>query len=85
MAYNKIIYNEDAKVLQPDQQIITEIVQGVTRGSSILPLMRRLPDATSGTAVMNVLDTLPITYWVDEGVNNGLKQTTNSSRKNKKL
>ena len=85
MAYNKIISNEDAKVLQPDQQIITEIVQGVTRGSSILPLMRRLPDATSGTAVMNVLDTLPITYWVDEGVNNGLKQTTNASWKNKKL
>ena len=85
MAYNNIISDADAKVLKPEQQIITEIVQGVTRGSTILPLMNRLPDATSDTAVMNVLDTLPVSFWVDEGVNDGLKQTTKSAWANKKL
>ena len=69
----------------PEQEIINGIVQGVIQGSSILPLMRRLPDATSDVAVMNVLDTLPITYWVDEGVANGRKQTTKASWERKKL
>lgn len=85
MAYNSIISKEDAKVLTPDQQIIDEIVTGIVQGSSILPLMRRLPDATTGVASMNVLDTLPVSYWVDEGVNGGLKQTTNVAWKGKKL
>lgn len=85
MAYNNIISNEDAKVLQPEQEIIDSIVQGITQGSTILPLMRRLPDMVSGTATMNVLDTLPVTYFVNEGVNNGRKQTTRAAWKNKKI
>ena len=85
MAYNSIISKDDAKVLTPDQQIIDEIVTGIVQGSSILPLMRRLPDATTGVASINVLDTLPVSYWVDEGVNGGLKQTTNVAWKGKKL
>lgn len=85
MAYNLKVSEKDAKALIPEQEIIDGIVQGITKGSSILPLMRRLPDATSDTAVMNVLDTLPITYWVDEGVANGRKQTTNASWEKKKL
>ena len=47
--------------------------------------MRRLPDMVSGTASMNVLDTLPVTYFVNEGVNNGRKQTTRAAWKNKKI
>ncbi len=85
MAYNNIISNADAKVLQPEQEIVDSIVQGITQGSTILPLMRRLPDMVSGTATMNVLDTLPVTYWVDEGVSNGRKQTTRASWKGKKI
>ena len=85
MAYNLQVNANDAKVLVPEQQIIDDIVQGIIRGSSILPLMRRLPDATSDVAVMNVLDTLPITYWVDEGVANGRKQTTKASWDKKKM
>ena len=85
MPYNSIISAKDAKVLTPDQQIVGEIITGVTKGSSILPLMNRLPDATTGQVTMNVLDTLPISFWVDEGVNDGLKQTTNVAWKGKKL
>lgn len=85
MAYNNIISNEDAKVLQPEQEIVDSIVSGITQSSTILPLMRRLPDMVSGTATMNVLDTLPVTYFVDEGVSNGRKQTTRASWKGKKI
>ena len=85
MAYNKLISSDDAKVLQPEQQIVSEIVTAVTQGSSVLSQMKRLPDATAGVATINVLDTLPVSYWVDEGVNDGLKQTTNASWKGKKL
>jgi len=85
MAYNNIISNEDAKVLQPEQEIVDSIITGITQGSTILPLMRRLPDMASGTATINVLDTLPVTYFVDEGVSNGRKQTTRASWKGKKI
>ena len=85
MAYNLQVSANDAKVLTPDQQIISEIVKGITTSSTILPLMRRLPDATTGTATINVLDTYPVAFWVDEGVNGGLKQTTNASWKNVKM
>lgn len=79
MAYNLRVNENDAKALKPEQEIIDGIVQGITKGSSILGLMNRLPDATSDIAKMNVLDSLPVTYWVDEGVNDGLKQTTKAS------
>lgn len=85
MAYNLKVNEKDAKALVPEQEIIDGIVQGITQGSSILPLMRRLPDATSNTASFTVIDSLPVTYWVDEGVNNGRKQTTNAAWKNKKI
>lgn len=85
MAYTNVISNDDAKVLQPEQEIVDSIVQGITQNSTILPLMRRLPDMVSGTATMNVLDTLPVTYFVDEGVSNGRKQTTRASWKGKKI
>jgi HK97 family phage major capsid protein len=85
MAYNLQVTGGDAKVLTPDQQIISEIVKGITTSSTILPLMRRLPDATTGTATLNVLDTYPVAFWVDEGVNGGLKQTTNAAWKGVKM
>lgn len=85
MAYNLQVSANDAKVLTPDQQIVSEIVKGITTSSTILPLMRRLPDATSGQATINVLDTYPVAFWVDEDVNGGLKQTTNASWKGVKM
>lgn len=85
MAYNLQISSNDAKALTVDQQIVSEIVKGITESSTILPLMRRLPDATASTATINVLDTYPVAFWVDEDTNGGLKETTNAAWKGVKM
>lgn len=85
MAYDLQISGADAKVLTPDQEIISGITEGIIRGSSILPLMNRLPNMTTGTAYFPVLDVLPQAYFVDEGIDNGRKQTTNQAWKDKKI
>lgn len=80
-----MISKEDVKALLNDQKLTDEIFQGVVKGSSILPYMRKLPNMTSGQAYVNVLDALPVTYWVDEDKNNGRKETTNAEWKGVKL
>jgi HK97 family phage major capsid protein len=81
--YNKVITRDDAEGLVADQKIIDEIIKGVTEQSSILPLMRKLPNMTSKTASLAVLSALPEAYCVEGDT--GLKQTTNAMWKNKKL
>lgn len=85
MIYDSIITAEDAKVLQPSEEIVDGIIEGVRQGSAILPLMTKLRNMTSSEATMNVLDALPMAYFVDEGVNNGRKQTTKVAWKGKKI
>lgn len=85
MAFNLKVNESDAKPLVPEQEIINGIMSGIRQGSTILPLMTKLPDATSDTAVITALDALPIAYFVDEGVSNGRKQTTSAGWKNVKL
>ena len=85
MAFNLKVNERDARPLIPEQEIIDGIMSGIRQGSSILPLMTKLPDATSDTAVITALDALPIAYFVDEGVSNGRKQTTSAAWKNVKL
>lgn len=85
MAFNLKVNERDARPLVPEQEIIDGIMSGIRQGSSILPLMTKLPDATSDTAVITALDALPIAYFVDEGVSNGRKQTTSAAWKNVKL
>lgn len=85
MAFNLKVNERDARPLVPEQEIVDGIMSGIRQGSSILPLMTKLPDATSDTAVITALDALPIAYFVDEGVANGRKQTTNAAWKNIKL
>lgn len=85
MAFNLKVNERDARPLVPEQEIIDDIMSGIRQGSSILPLMTKLPDATSDTAVITALDALPIAYFVDEGVSNGRKQTTSAAWKNIKL
>ena len=83
--YRNIISHGDAEVLQPEQEILDGIVTGIVKSSKILPLMNRLRDGSSSSATMTVVDGLPLTYFVDEGINNGLKQTTKMAWKNKKI
>lgn len=81
MAYNDRITRSDARVLEADQTIRNDIIRGVAEGSSILPLMTKLPNMTSSQAKLAVLASLPDAYWVaDDG---GLKQTTKVAWKNK--
>ena len=60
-----------------------EIFQGVVESSAVLRQGRKLPNMTSKTLSINVLDMLPMAYWVDG--DNGHKQTTAQAWEKKKL
>lgn len=81
MALN-MITRTDASGLIPEP-ITREIIQGVTEGSAVLRMGRRLPNMTSKTQTMNVLDMLPTAYWVDGDT--GMKQTTKQAWDKKKI
>lgn len=72
MATN-IINRTDLSGLIPEP-VTRQIIQGVTEGSAVLQMGRRLPNMTSKTETMNVLDMLPTAYFVNG--DNGMKQTT---------
>ncbi len=81
MATN-IINRTDLSGLIPEP-VTREIIQGVTEGSAVLQMGRRLPNMTSKTQAMNVLDMLPMAYWVDGDT--GVKQTTKMAWDKKKI
>lgn len=81
MATN-IITRTDLSGLIPEP-VTREIIQGVTQGSAVLQMGRRLPNMTSRTQAMNVLDMLPMAYWVDGDT--GVKQTTSMAWDKKKI
>lgn len=65
------------------EPVTKEIIQGVTEGSAVLSMGRRLPNMSSKTQVLNVLDSLPLAYFVDGDT--GAKKTTNMAWDKKKL
>ena len=65
------------------EPVTREIIQGVTEGSAVLSMGRRLPNMTSKTQKLNVLDSLPIAYFVDGDA--GAKKTTNMAWDKKKI
>lgn len=81
MATN-IINRTDLSGLIPEP-VTREIIQGVTEGSAVLQMGRRLPNMTSKTQTMNVLDMLPTAYFVNG--DNGMKQTTKMKWDKKKI
>ena len=74
------------------EPVTREIIQGAVAESAILRMARRLPNMTSKTQVLNVLDALPTAYFVN-GEPSGssaadtaaFKQTTNMAWERKKL
>ena len=70
MATN-IVNRTDLSGLIPEP-VTREIIQGVTEGSAVLQMGRRLPNMTSKTQTMNVLDMLPTAYFVNGDT--GMKQ-----------
>lgn len=65
------------------EPVTREIIQGVTEGSAVLNMGRRLPNMTSKTQTMNVLDMLPTAYFVNGDT--GMKQTTKMKWDKKKI
>ena len=65
------------------EPISREIIQGVVQESAVLTMGRRLPNMTSGTQTLNVLDALPVAYFVNGDT--GAKKTTNMAWDKKKL
>lgn len=59
-----------------ETQVANEIFEGTIRQSKALSLFRRLPNATSDKTKLRVLDTLPVSYFVDETEDNGRKNIT---------
>ena len=59
-----------------ETQVANEIFEGTVRNSKALSMFKRLPNATSDKTKLRVLDTLPISYFVDETTNNGRKNIT---------
>ena len=60
-----------------------EIFQGVIEQSTVLKHGRRLPNMTSKTQSINVLDMLPMAYWVEGDT--GYKETSHLEWDKKKL
>lgn len=82
MPYDNMISRENAAGLIPEPTS-REIIQGITQNSAVLQMGRRLPNMTSATQVMNVLDMLPMAYWVNG--DNGYKQTSSQEWAKKKI
>lgn len=82
MPANTLINRTDLSGLIPEP-VTREIIQGVTEGSAVLKMGRKLPNMTSKTQTMNVLDMLPTAYWVDGDT--GFKQTSKMAWDKKKI
>ena len=65
------------------EPVAREIMQGAVENSAVLRVGRRLPNMTSGTQSINVLDMLPTAYFVDGDT--GFKQTSSQAWTKKKL
>lgn len=70
-----MITKSDASALIPEQ-VFGEIFKEAQKYSKVLQLFRRLPNMTSDKMRLKVVDSLPVTYWVNESSNNGRKSTT---------
>ena len=65
------------------EDLVAEIVQGVTKQSAALRMFRRLPNMSSNVMRLRVLDALPLAYWPNDATNNGRKNITNAAWANK--
>lgn len=68
-------------IIEATPNLVNEIIQGVTTGSKVLPLMTELPRMTKSKEKLPVLSLLPEAYWVSGDT--GLKGTTRLAWENK--
>lgn len=72
------------------EPVTREIMQGAIAESAVLRMARRLPNMSSKTQTINVLDSLPSAYFVngeatDTNADNAWKQTTKQAWDKKKI
>lgn len=74
------------------EPVSREIMQGAIAESAVLKMARRLPNMSSKTQAINVLDSLPTAYWVNGEAADGsaapteaFKQTTKMAWDRKKI
>lgn len=77
-----MITRENLSGLIPEP-VTRGIIQGAIQQSAVLRMGRRLPNMTSKTQSMNVLDALPVAYWVNG--DSGFKNTTSMAWDKKKI
>ena len=65
------------------EPVSREIFQGVVEQSAVLKAGRKLPNMTAKTQSINVLDMLPMAYWVDGDT--GYKETSSQAWEKKRL
>lgn len=65
------------------EETAREIIQGAVTQSAVLSMGRRLPNMSSKTMSMNVLDMLPVAYFVEGDT--GFKQTTKMAWDRKRI
>ena len=82
MPANAMIERTDLAGLIPEP-VAREIFQGVVENSAVLRLGRKLPNMTAKTLSINVLDMLPLAYWVDGDT--GFKETSKQAWDKKRL
>lgn len=86
---NNIIDRSALSGLIPEP-VTREIMQGAIAESAVLRMARRLPNMSSKTQTINVLDALPSAYFVNgeatvDGNTNAFKQTTSMKWDKKKI
>lgn len=77
-----IITRENLSGLIPEP-VTRSIIQGAIQRSAVLNMGQRLPNMTSKTQSMNVLDALPVAYWVNG--DSGFKNTSSMAWDKKKI
>lgn len=77
-----MITRENLSGLIPEP-VTRGIIQGAIKRSSVLNMGQRLPNMTSKTQSMNVLDALPVAYWVNG--DSGFKNTSSMAWDKKKI
>ena len=82
MPANAMIERTDLAGLIPEP-VTREIFQGVVENSAVLRLGRKLPNMTAKTQSINVLDMLPMAYWVEGDT--GYKETASMAWGKKRL
>ena len=64
-------------------EVKNEVIEDIIKESAVLRYFTRLQNMTTSQRELKILDTLPVSYWV-EG-NTGFKQTTDLSWENKRI